>query len=251
MQNLRMKPDWLDNLLPEGLPVPSSTMISGPGGSGKPLIANIIAAAWLREGGSVVFMPLQYPDQQFLAAGLSRIAHLDLDEYQNNVAFIEFNASLQGMTQKNDFHYQANVAIPEVWDKTLERACAALPGEGPGILIFATALNLLLFSPTYGKEILERMKTMLQQSTQHSSLITTSTSAKAKEISELEAVADNLMMVHQKSGSHELLLKIERMKQGSFHKEEVVTPISAEVLSEIKKIADLSRKRVIPQVRKL
>lgn len=30
---------WLDKVMPEGLLIPSSTLISGPGGTGKPLIA--------------------------------------------------------------------------------------------------------------------------------------------------------------------------------------------------------------------
>ena len=46
--------DWLDRLLPEGLPVPSSTIISGPGGSGKPLVGAIFLATWLRHGGSAL-----------------------------------------------------------------------------------------------------------------------------------------------------------------------------------------------------
>ncbi len=38
MDRLALGQDWFNKLLPEGLPVPSSTIISGPGGSGKPLI---------------------------------------------------------------------------------------------------------------------------------------------------------------------------------------------------------------------
>lgn len=46
--------DWFDKLLPEGLPVPSSTIISGPGGSGKPLLGAVILSVWLRRGGSTL-----------------------------------------------------------------------------------------------------------------------------------------------------------------------------------------------------
>jgi KaiC/GvpD/RAD55 family RecA-like ATPase len=37
MQTLKIAVDWLDALLPEGLPLDTSTLLSGPDGSGKPL----------------------------------------------------------------------------------------------------------------------------------------------------------------------------------------------------------------------
>jgi hypothetical protein len=36
MKNLKINISWLEELLPEGMMIPSSTMISGPGGTGKP-----------------------------------------------------------------------------------------------------------------------------------------------------------------------------------------------------------------------
>lgn len=35
---LKIHQPWLNELLPEGLPYPTTTLISGPGGSGKPLV---------------------------------------------------------------------------------------------------------------------------------------------------------------------------------------------------------------------
>jgi archaellum biogenesis ATPase FlaH len=84
--------DWFDRLLPEGLPIPSVTLLSGRSGSGKPLVGNVMVAAWLRQGGSVVFMSLQYPDHSFIAVGLKNITQLDLDAYQDRVAFIELDS---------------------------------------------------------------------------------------------------------------------------------------------------------------
>ena len=68
--------DWFDRLLPEGLSIPSLTLLSRPGTSGKPLIGDVITASWLRQGGSVVFMSLQYPDQSFIVAGLKKVIPL-------------------------------------------------------------------------------------------------------------------------------------------------------------------------------
>ncbi len=61
MENFHSNFEWLDRLMPEGIPIPSSTVISGPGGSGKPLIGLAVVASWLRQGGKVVLVPLQYP----------------------------------------------------------------------------------------------------------------------------------------------------------------------------------------------
>jgi hypothetical protein len=116
---LHIQQEWFDRLLPDGLPIPSSTLLSGPGGSGKPLIGNVIAAAWLRQGGSVIFMSLQYPDHSFIKAGLSKVAHLDLDEYKERVVFIELDATIDTMTEPDDNRFRANIVKPEVWDRAI------------------------------------------------------------------------------------------------------------------------------------
>ena len=148
MKTLYTQQDWFDQLLLDGLPIPSFTLLSGPGGSGKPLIGNVIVAAWLRQGGSVIFMSLQYPDHSFIAAGLKNVAQLDLDDYKDRTVFIGLDITLEDMTKPTDNRFKANVVKPMVWDMALERASAMVPGESPGILIFASALTLLLFSPT-------------------------------------------------------------------------------------------------------
>jgi KaiC/GvpD/RAD55 family RecA-like ATPase len=65
MNRLRLHEPWLNEVLPQGLPYPSSTLISGPGGSGKPLIGFAFVYDWLTAGGNVIFMPLQYPNMTF------------------------------------------------------------------------------------------------------------------------------------------------------------------------------------------
>ncbi len=251
MNTLYMQQEWFDRLLPEGLPIPSSTLLSGPGGSGKPLIGNVIVAAWLRQGGSVVFMSLQYPDHSFIAAGLKNLSQLDLDEYKHKISFIELDATLEDMTPPMDNRFRANVVKPEVWDAALERACSMVPDEGPGILIFISALNLLLFSPTYGEGILEKMKAIARGESKYTYLFSASTTAKAEEIAELEAVVDNLIMTHSTKSPFQLYMQIERIKGVSFVSEEIQVPFSAEVLTGVKEAADHSRKRVIPLVSKL
>jgi KaiC/GvpD/RAD55 family RecA-like ATPase len=251
MNHLHTEQEWFARLLPEGLPIPSATLISGPGGSGKPLIGNVIVSAWLRQGGSVVFMSLQYPDHSFIVTGLKKIAQLDLDEYQDRVAFVELDATLDTMTEPVGNRFKANVVKPDVWDAAHERACGMVPDEGPGILVFSSALNLLLFSPTYGPAILEKMKTAAQGKKKQTYLFSASTTAKGNEIAQLEAIVDNLIMTHSTKSPFQLYMQIERIKDAPFLTEEILVPFSANLLTGVKEIADHSRKRVIPLVSKL
>ncbi|MBN2470300.1 MAG: hypothetical protein JXN59_06195 [Anaerolineae bacterium] len=251
MKSFHTQQAWFDQLLPEGLPIPSVTLLSGPGGSGKPLIGNVLAASWLRQGGSVVFMSLQYPDHSFIAAGLKKIAGLDLEAYQDRVVFIELDATLEGMTPPVANRFSANVVKPAVWDAALARACAMVPDEGPGILVFCSALNLLLFSPTYGADILEKMKAAAQEGGRCSYLFSASTTAKADEIAELEPAVDHLIMTRSTKAPFQLYMQIERITGAPFSADEILVPFATDVLTDVKEVADHSRKRVIPLISKL
>ncbi|MCK4785009.1 MAG: hypothetical protein KAV87_14755 [Desulfobacteraceae bacterium] len=251
INSLHTQQDWFDRLLRDGLPIPSSTLLSGPGGSGKPLFGNVIAAAWLRQGGSVIFMSLQYPDHSFIKAGLSKVAHLDLDDYKERVVFIELDATIDTITEVDDNRFRANVVKPYVWDSAIDQACSMVPEEGPGILIFSSVLNLLLFSPTYGAGILEKMKAAAQSPQMFTYLFSASTTAKAEEIAELEAVVDNLIMTRSAKSPFRLYIQVVRSKGNAHSSDEIEVPFSAELLTDVKEIADHSRRKVIPLVSKL
>lgn len=251
MNALCTQQDWFDRLLPEGLPIPSTTLLSGPGGSGKPLIGNVIVAAWLCQGGSVVFMPLQYPDHSFITSSLKNIAQLYLDDHQGRHASVELDATIEAMTEPEDNRFRANVVKPEVWAAALAQARAMVPIQGPGTLIFVSAVNLLLFSPTYGAAILETKKGTTQSEQSCSYLFSASTTAKVEEIAELEAVVDNLIMTRSTRRPFQLYMQIKRIKGTPFLTEEIVVPFSADLLTGVKEIAHYSRKRVIPLVSKL
>ena len=251
METLHIQADWLDQLLPEGLPIPSSTLLTGPGGSGKPLIGNFITATWLKQGGSVVFLSLQYPDYSFISSSLASITQINLEDYKDKTAFIEFDAKMDGMEIQKGRSVKANVVKPEIWDEAVHYACGTVPNEGPGILVFGSALNLLLFSPTYKDAILEKMKSTLLNTSTYSYLFSTSTTAKSKEIGELETLADNLINVRSNRTSKTIVMKIERMKGVKFISDETEVPLTPKILKELKIIADQSRKRIIPLVSKL
>ncbi len=242
---------WFDRLIPEGIPTHSSTLISGPGGSGKPLIGNLIAAAWLHQGGSVVFMSLQYPSHEFIVTAMKNMAQLDITEYEERVVFIELDINQDDMALIHSNHLKANLVKPEIWDKAIEKACSLVPDEGPGILVSGSALNLLLFSPTYGKAILERMKNTIQNDKRYTFLFSVSTTAKADEIAELEGIADNLIMSRSEPDPFRLFISVSRVKDSHFISDEIEVPFRSDLLEDVKEVADHSRKIVIPGIRKI
>ena len=242
---------WLDGLLPEGIPIGTSTLLSGPGGSGKPLIAEAVVAGWLRERGSVVFMPLQYPSTDFVVQSMQRTAGVELGEFSDRIAFIELATELQDMEPPEGHHIRANLVIPDVWDRCLAAAYGLVPHEGPGVLLFASAINLLLFSPTYGAQILDKIELTMTSDERFTALFSASTTARKKQIAHLETVADNLWMTRSEKDPMRIYLQIQRMQGVEFMSGEMQVPFPPGSLEGVKAIADHSRKRVIPQVSKI
>jgi KaiC/GvpD/RAD55 family RecA-like ATPase len=250
MDSISIGAPWLDRLLPEGFPVGPSTLISGPGGSGKPLIAEAVVGGWLRQGGSVIFMSLQYPTTDFIVEGIRRVAGLELGDYAERVAFVELDIAIEGIDPMPGHHMRANVVIPEVWDSALTTARKLVPSQGPGVLLFASAINLLLFSPTYGAAILRRIHDTMASDDRFTVLFSASTTAKRQEIATLEAAADNLWMTRSEKDPMRLYLQIRRMVVAAVT-EEAPVPIPSGALEEVKAVAHHSRRRVIPQISKL
>lgn len=248
MNTLAINEPWLGGLLPQGWPLRTSTLITGPGGSGKPLIGNAVTASWLEAGGSVVFVSLQYPSHTFIAEGLRRVAGLDLSAFADKVAFVELDAEMEGMEEVGPHHLKANLVKPPLWTEALRAARQMVPDAGPGVLLFGSALNLLLFSPTYGSRTLEDMKATLTGNGGATSLFSVSSSAKREMIAELEASADNLLMAHSERDPFRLFVRIERMKGVPFDGREIQVPFSPEMLGEVKEVADHSRRRIIPLI---
>ena len=75
----------------ERFPYPSSILISGPGGTGKPLVEFAFVSSWLKSGGSVIGIPLQYPTAEFVNAGMKKLYNVNLENYHGKIMHIQFD----------------------------------------------------------------------------------------------------------------------------------------------------------------
>ncbi len=251
METLKTNIDWLDKLIPKGLPIKSTTIITGPGGSGKPLIGETFVSSWLKNGGSVIFMSLQYPNTEFVTESIKQVTGLDLQKYKEKTIFLQLDTEISDYKEVNEQLIHANLVKPDIWEKVLNIAAEKLPDEGPGILIFCSALNLLLFSPTYGDAIFDKIKEAIVTNSDKTFIISVSTSAKVNEIKQLEEMADNLILSTSKKKPFRLYMKIIRMKGVDFSSDEMQVPISPETLMHMKGMANHSKVKVIPAILKI
>ena len=241
---------WLDNLMPDGLPIPSSSLVSGPGGTGKPLVIFAFVSAWLKEGGSIIGIPLQYPSPNFVDAVMRKLYSLNIEKYGGRFAYIHFDPTFTGVDLVSDNTVRANLLKPKVWDEALNMADKLVEETDLGTMVFGSALNLLLFSPTYRGRIIKRLEELISKDKSRTYLFSVSTSAFKDLISAWEIAADNLMLTRMERPM-KLFFRILRMKDVAFSSEEVRVPISEEMLNEIKMVAEKNRSRMIPIISKV
>lgn len=247
VERVRVLDPWLAAVLPEGWPVHTSTLIAGPAGSGKPFLGNLLAARWLEGGGSVVFMSLQNPGTEEIAAGLRAGAGLDVKEHEGRVAYLELHVAPDGVGEARGDRLRANLAKPTAWDEGIARASALVADEGPGMLLYGVGLHLLLFSPTYGRAVLERMERTIRLDKRQTYLFTVTSTVKVDMVRELERAADNLLVCRSTHRPFRVRLRVERMRHVAFSREEVEVPTPLDLLEEVRVLAEQNH-RVIPQV---
>ncbi len=249
MKSIRIEYDWLRNVLPKGFPYPSSTLISGPGGTGKPLVEFAFVVSWLKSGGSAIAIPLQYPTTEFVRATMSRLYNVNLKKYHRRIAYIQFEPHIDEYKEVSDNTIKANLLNPEMWNKVIKIADNMVEKSNSRVLVFGSALNLLLFSSTYKKSIMKNLETIIKNDKNRTYIFSVSTNVFADEIKAWEDAADNLMYMRIEKPMR-LFFKISKMKGTKFSREEVNVPISREVLSKIRKIAEATKKKIIPEIMK-
>jgi hypothetical protein len=88
----------------------------------------------------------------------------------------------------------ANLLKPDLWEEPVNEAEGFFSDiHDPGVLVFASALNLLLFSPTYRKSNLDNFVKLLSEDKRRTYMFSVSTSAFREEIERWEESADNVM----------------------------------------------------------
>jgi len=246
---------WLRDVLPEGIVVPSSTLISGPAGSGKPLIGLGIAADWIRGGGSVVFAPLQYPGRGVVEEDMRDAFGLRLSEYEDSVAFLYFDRTMEPYKKRvmllKDGEIASNLANPDNFSRAIDLAALSLPGGGPGTLIFVSAVNLLLFSQSYSEPMHELLQHQLREDRRFSWLYTATTSTLVEKIAGLEEAADNLLISEKSEGGKRLLLRVARARQVRYREDYVELPFDPATLDRMKRRAEEARVVNIPALREI
>lgn len=248
MNDLIINEEPYNKLLPDGLPIPSSTVISGKGGSGKPLVGLQFVASWLNAGGSVVFV-LTSMKGDFVESVMGELYSTNLENFADSIKYLDLDPdkSADEIDEREGLR-SSNLLIPEVWDEEINTALAGIPDGGPGILVFAAALNLFLFSPTYGQEIQEKFLDAVNSPGPESYLFTVATSAFRERIADLEDGADNLLYTHMKEMG-DLDLEVRRIGGIEQDWEKLPVPLSGEVLGEIKEMAETGKRQLVPSIK--
>jgi hypothetical protein len=250
MKKIPFQSEWLQNLLPDGLMYPSVTIVSGPGGSGKPLVGYLFASEWLKQGGSVFFLltntTLEYFHETMHLLGV------DPGQYKKNIYYVELDLSRSEITQTSSHYWKANFVKPWVWDLVFDRInnVSDKNRANPGTMISGPALNLLFFSETYKIQLQQHILDCLKKDKQNSYFLSLNSDAFTELVVPLEEAADNLMISHMEKPM-QLFLKITRMKDVRFNQNNVMVPLSDEILASLRKEAEKGKRKLIPAIKKL
>jgi hypothetical protein len=249
--NIPISVPWLADLLPEGFPARRPIVITGPGGSGKPLIGDAFIASWLASGGSVVFLSLQYPQPTFLYESYRRVIGEDLSACDSRLAFVELDTTIDGLGPTTGNRFAANVVYPEVLRDAVARgadiASSGAPADGPGVMLFASALNLLMFSPTWGRAITDEFVAMMGEG-ELTTLFSVSEKPHAELVKKIEGAADILLYSQRPGDELSLVMNVRRADNLRFVPDPISIPIPEDELRATREIAERSRSKVIPEI---
>ncbi len=246
MNTLIVEQGWLQQVMPEGIVVPSSTLISGPGGSGKPLIAGMLLASWLKQQGSIIYLLIN-SDRRYAEKVLS-LYGIDANKYDGQVFYIDFEPQIEAWEEVAPFQIKANLLHPEIIDETIRIAKEKLGAQDKPPLIFGAALNILLFSPTYGSAVYSKFYNLVRQGVH--CLFTVSNNVFEEQMAQLEETSGNLILMHSEK-IMELHLRIEKMKDVSFDKKDIIVPLPEDELHDMRSETEKMRKHLIPMLRKI
>ncbi|MBN2552137.1 MAG: hypothetical protein JXB06_05180 [Spirochaetales bacterium] len=245
---------WFDAIVPSGLPVPASIIISGPSGTGKPFVGLAVAGSWLEQGGRVIFIPIHAAYPSLFTGGLKSMHGLSLQEHPASHFFILFDAELDpgqdNVKVAGSNAIRCNLLNPKVWREALSIASASMEGDGP-ILVFASALNVLFMSPSYGEQFFLMLLDTIRDTGGWTYLLAISSSILRKKGIILEQAADHLFLMQRVDREKQLRLRAARVRGASFSVDPVPVPFEPELIRQLKGEAVASRRILIPAVGKL
>lgn len=241
--------DWLKKLFPNGLKTNESTLISGKGGTGKPLIEFALVVSWLKAGGSAIGIPMQYPSLEMVNESIKKLYDINLEDYKKQIAFISFNPNIDDIRVVDSQIIEANLIKPKRWESAVLKASEHLNPNQMGIMIFGSALNLLLFNDHYLEYTTNLVEEILMDS-KYTILFTVSNNVYPERIKRWEEKADNLLIADL-SEDNCLNLHVIKMKSVDYRDNDTLVPIDQTTLSEIEHIARLSRNKNIECIKKI
>ena len=240
--------EWFTAVAPDGIPTNTSTVISGPGGSGKPLIGFAVLDAWLEAGGKSVLL-LTNSGAEFVYDTMDLLYETDRSVLDEQVEFVDFDPTMDPSVEAiegSEDMVRGNLLEPAVWRETIDEALDRTDDAGPGTLLFGTALNLFLFSDTYREPILEAFEETVTRE-DLTSLFTVSSSAYATEIGRVEDAADTVLLTEMEDG--QLRLRGDRSERVPVVREFQPVPFTSEQLDRIRSVAEASRDELIPTIK--
>jgi len=242
--------DWLNKAFPEGLPVPSSTVLIGPLEAGKPIIALAFVSSWLKAGGGVIAAPLQFPDPKFASENLRALYGVDIEDYKEQFIHVQFDYRIDSVEVMDRNHMKANLVRPENWDMVINKAKEIIEADRD-LMFFSTALNLPLFSNTYSDKLMSKFRDMFSNNESITYIICISTSMLKEKAEKFGEMADNEMEAYISRESKGLRFEVKRVKGAEYLAGELEAPFSQEILQESKKRAKRFRSAPVEKIKKI
>jgi archaellum biogenesis ATPase FlaH len=245
MNNLKLGYQWIDDLMPKGIKIPSTTVVTGPAGTAKGIFGSLIAASWLKQGGSLIHILTNFKREH--AEKLLSYSNVKSEKAKGKIVYVNFDPKIKNYKQTNDNEFRANLLKPEIFNKVLNKSNEILSDSNTGILTYMTALNMLLFSRTYIKDVLASYHSKINKKSFN--LFTFSDNVFADEMNEIREKADNVFYVHG-TGIMHLSLQLQKINGNNISINEIETPFTKEQINRHLLEIQNCRQELVPIIRR-
>jgi len=246
MENLKLGYQWIDDLMPEDINIPSTTVVIGPAGAAKSIVSSMIAASWLKQGGSLIHVLTNFKRDH--AESLLSYSNVNPVETKGKIVYINFDPQIKNYIQTSDYEFRANLLKPEIINKVLNKSNKILSDLNTDILTYMTALNMLLFSKMYIKNVLATYHAKINKNSFN--LFTFSDNVFADEMNEIREKADNIFYV-QGTGIMHLSLQLQKINGNIISINEIETPFTENQINKHLLEIQIHRQELIPIIKRI